>query len=91
MPTDRKPTVRPEADLSLVFSSLQRAGDHWAPGGTVLQSPKGWEATADLREPLPKDTAPAVREYIRGYLRELGWRATVAVTKTQVRITLSRL
>lgn len=90
MATDTKTTVDPNEALSKVFSSLQRAGDHWQPGGTLTQTEKGYEAVASLRTPLPKDSVQAVREYIKDYLRELGWKARVSASRTQVRIALSR-
>ena len=90
MASDPKATMEAEAVLTQLFDSLQRAGDHWVPGGELNPKGKGYEAIATLRAAIPPDARKAVAEYIKEYIRELGWKASAKVSTSQVRITLSR-
>lgn len=81
----------PNEALTLVFASLQRAGNHWAPGGTLLQTPTGYEAIAELQDFIPPNARVPVRDYIKEFLKDLGWKKVhVTVSTTQVRIAFSR-
>jgi len=80
-----------EEGISNLFSSLARGGDIWTGHASIADPGDGaTRFILYLKDSVPKTARRDLIGYIKGYMRESGWKVhAVRVTRRYVEIALS--